>query len=314
MVLRNRYGISKITLGSVQLGLRYGINSSGQPTEDETLEILEYAFANGLNAIDTCPSYGDSERRIGKFIRGTDARALFVITKLEAQDFPEEIWGDRRALSEKIQRELDFSCWRLNLRTAPAYIVHFADEAFRDGGIILDELVKRKDHILAVGTSLYTGDELERCIDDERIDMVELPFSILDRRLLESGLLRRARERGLMVFARSVYLQGLVFMDPDRLPGNLGDAKEALDNVHHTAHSHRMSIGELCLRYVLSVNGVTSLIVGADNLEQLKENIRMASLGPLDKAILKEIEGLPQMPRKLIDIRSWGQRYDFTRS
>jgi len=50
-----------------------------------------------------------------------------------------------------------------------------------------------------------------------------------------------------------------------------------------------------------------------DSLKQLKENIRVASLGPLDKDILKRIEGLPQMPAELIDIRSWGQDYNFTK-
>lgn len=312
-MIRDKNGISKITLGSAQLGLNYGINSVGQPTEDEVFEILRYTSSNGVDAIDTSPIYGSSEKQIGKFIKGVNVQKIFVVTRLEAQEFPEEIWEDRQALFERVERELRQSCMNLGLMQIPAYILHFADQAFRDDGTVLDILVelKKQRFVKFIGTSLYTSDELERCIDDTRIDVVQVPFSILDRRLLESGFLNKAYRRGLVIFARSVFLQGLVFMD--RLPIELRNAKETLSGLHHLADSYGLSVNELCLRYVLSVNEISSIVVGVDNLKHVKENIRIASSGLLNKSILKEIERLPQMPPKLIDIRSWGRNYDFTR-
>ena len=58
-----KHGISKLTLGTAQLGFDYGINSQGQPTEQDSFQILKYAFANGINAIDTAPNYGHSQYR-----------------------------------------------------------------------------------------------------------------------------------------------------------------------------------------------------------------------------------------------------------
>ncbi len=310
-----RYGISKITLGTAQLGFNYGINNfQGQPTEEETYKILKYAFSNGINSIDTSPNYGNSERIIGKFLDKHLSWKITLITKLEAQNFPEKIWDDKKILRQRIEREFRLSCRNLNLKRIVIYMLHFADQAFKNNGIILDELMKlkKKGYVYHIGTSLYIGKELERCIDDKRIDVVQIPFSILDRRLLESGLLSKAGKRGLIIFARSVFLQGLVFMD--RLPVKLWNAREVIRKLYRLAYICDMSINELCLRYVLSVNEISSVVIGIDSLKQLKENIRIASLGSLDKNIMKEIEKLPQMPADLIDIRSWGQRFDFGRN
>lgn len=309
--------ISKITLGTAQLGLHYGINSVGQPTEDEAFEILKYAFANGLRAIDTSPIYGDSEKRIGKFIKEISNQEIFVITKLEAQEFPEEIWDNRKTLSKRIDKEFKLSRINLNLRRIPVYILHYAEQAFKNNGMVLDKLVemRKRGYIRFTGTSLYTGEELERCIDDERIDVVQIPFSILDRRLMESGLLNKAYKKGLIIFARSVFLQGLVFMD--RLPIGLSNARETISGLHYLTNRYDMSIAELCLRYALSVNEISSVVVGADSLKQMKENIesiKIASLSPFRKDILKEIGKLSQMPNELIDIRSWSPSYNFTRN
>lgn len=314
--MQNKYGFSKITLGTAQFGAKYGINSQGQPTEKEVFEILEYAYRNDIDAIDTSPNYGDSDKIIGKFL---DRHLYFswkvcLITKLEAQSFPDEIWKHKKILSQRVRQEIKSSCKNFNRERITVCIVHFADQAFKNNGILLDELTKLKNqgYIYFIGTSLYTADELERCIDDRRIEVVQLPFSILDRRLLESGLLRKAKERGLIIFARSVFLQGLVFMQ--QLPAELSNAKQTIDNLHRLTGVCDMIMSELCLRYVLSIKEISSIVIGVDNLEQLKENIRIASLGPLDKDVLKEIEKLPQMPADLIDIRSWGQRFDFTKN
>lgn len=306
--------ISKLTLGTAQLGFNYGVNNlQGQPTEKESHEILKYAFVNGINTIDTSPNYGNSERIIGQFIKQNKLWERFLITKLDAQEFPDELWDDESTLYRRTATELWSSCIRLGSVKVSAYILHFVDQAFKNNGMILDVLteLKKRHYVEFIGTSLYTTAELERCIDDKRIEVVQLPFSILDRRLLESGLLKKASERDLVIFARSVFLQGLVFMD--RLPVKLWSAREVIRKLYRLAYICHMSVNELCLRYVLSINEISSVVIGVDSLKQLKENIKVASLGPLDKDILKEIERLSQMPADLIDIRSWGQRFDFSK-
>jgi len=66
------YDISKYTLGTVQLGMEYGIaNKSGKPDMEKSFGIIQAAVDGGINSIDTALLYGDSEVVLGNFfLRG----------------------------------------------------------------------------------------------------------------------------------------------------------------------------------------------------------------------------------------------------
>ena len=60
--------VSKMSLGTVQFGLHYGIaNDVGKPPEEQSYEMLKAALDNGVTSIDTAHAYGDSEDIIGRF-------------------------------------------------------------------------------------------------------------------------------------------------------------------------------------------------------------------------------------------------------
>ena len=59
----------KLALGTVQFGLSYGVsNTHGKTTEQQALDILEYAWRSGINTLDTASGYGDSEKVIGRLV------------------------------------------------------------------------------------------------------------------------------------------------------------------------------------------------------------------------------------------------------
>ena len=80
--------ISKLILGTAQLGLKYGIaNINGKPDFKKSLNLLEFAWTNGINTFDTAPTYGNSEKILGKFIstKNKNEKKIFVIiTKLQS--------------------------------------------------------------------------------------------------------------------------------------------------------------------------------------------------------------------------------------
>ena len=74
--------ISAMTLGTVQLGLNYGINNkSGMPTEAKSFEILDTARESGVTVLDTSNDYGESEAVIGRYLRAYGDKPLSVCTK-----------------------------------------------------------------------------------------------------------------------------------------------------------------------------------------------------------------------------------------
>ena len=75
--------LSNMTLGTVQLGMNYGIaNTTGQPAEEESFAMLGAALKGGVSSIDTARVYGNSEDVIGHFFRQYDGELPFITTKV----------------------------------------------------------------------------------------------------------------------------------------------------------------------------------------------------------------------------------------
>ena len=54
--------MADLCLGTVQFGMKYGINNrQGQPSMNDSVEMIKYAVDNGVKYIDTARAYGDAE-------------------------------------------------------------------------------------------------------------------------------------------------------------------------------------------------------------------------------------------------------------
>ncbi len=302
----NDHKFSRFTIGTVQIGTTYGIDTLGKPSDKEAQSILKYSVDNGINVFDTGLDYGDSEELIGKFLSSHPKSDTSVVTKLECH-YDKDIWEKKEIISGKIREDFNLSRKKLGLDKIPVYLVHNAPAAFKNDGIVLDVLteIKSEGKIGSVGVSLYTGDELKRCIDDRRVEAVQIPFNILDRRLAASGLLDMAGNKGLPVFARSTYLQGLLLMEPERIPKYLNEAVGPVKELRSIAQESGRNVKELCLKYVLSVNGIDSIVVGINSVEQIKENIKVFDSGPLDKEIIEAVDKIPVPSEDILNPGNW---------
>ncbi len=78
--------LPRLTLGTVQLGMDYGIaNTAGKPDYEKSAGILDAALEGGINAFDTAAAYGDSEAVIGRYFWSMPEGAAkpIIITKLK---------------------------------------------------------------------------------------------------------------------------------------------------------------------------------------------------------------------------------------
>ena len=64
-------------MGTVQLGLDYGINKKKKPSKEESIKILECAYNNGIKIFDTAQAYGTAEEIIGEFIEKNKLKEIF---------------------------------------------------------------------------------------------------------------------------------------------------------------------------------------------------------------------------------------------
>src|SRR4051812_1623147 len=69
---RTGLNVSEISLGTVEIGLDYGLSADGQahrPQEPEVAQLLNRALDLGVNFLDTARAYGESEALIGRILR-----------------------------------------------------------------------------------------------------------------------------------------------------------------------------------------------------------------------------------------------------
>ena len=136
-------------------------------------------------------------------------------------------------------------------------------------------------------------------------EVVQIPANVLDRRFLK---LMTERTAGLRVFARSVYLQGLLLMPEERVPGHLRAVVPLCRALGRLAQDSGMGFAELCLRYLLSFPGVEGVLTGVDTVEQLKMNLRLAEKGALPTEVLKAVrEAVPELPEMIIRPSLWNR-------
>lgn len=96
-------------------------------------------------------------------------------------------------------------------------------------------------------------------------------------------------------------------MEPERIPKHLGEAVKFIEELRRIARISGRSIKELCLKYVLFINGIDSIVVGINSIEQIKENIKVFDSRPLKKETIKAIDRIPIPPEYILNPGMWGE-------
>jgi aryl-alcohol dehydrogenase-like predicted oxidoreductase len=122
-----------------------------------------------------------------------------------------------------------------------------------------------------IGVSVYTAEEIEVVMEALRPELIQVPVSVFDQRLLRSGHLRALKASGVEVHARSIFLQGLLLMEPEALPVGLERARAPLESFRALARSQSLTLVESALGFVLGLPEVDVAICGVNSSGHLGE-------------------------------------------
>ncbi|UQZ36963.1 aldo/keto reductase [Paenibacillus sp. PK3_47] len=299
---------SKLMLGTAQLGGKYGIaNIAGMPSFQKSCELIQYAAASGIRYLDTAPGYGDSERIIGNCLKRMELNSRpNIVTKLPSiQRLGLKTEEERKQF---VYSSIASSQKYLQLCALDTCLLHDpGDMYYQSGGIltILRELKEQKI-IHKLGVSVYDLQDIELFLDFDCFDCIQLPVNLFDQRLIGNGMLETLSKKGIEVFARSIYLQGLLLMDAANLPEPLKLAKVPLESLSEYSLETGISIKELSFLFVRDLPGISRIIVGCETIGQLRDNLRLMELPPLNQERMQEIRHLfADVPLKIIDPRMW---------
>ena len=264
----------KLALGTVQFGQSYGVaNKAGQVPDAEAKAILEYAASSGIGMLDTAIGYGDSEQRLGE-IGISDWQ---VVSKIPAVP---NVCGD---IGDWVSKSVQGSLQRLGIRRLYAVLLHKPQQLLgADGGQIYAGLqqLKQSGLVQRIGVSIYDPAELDELFRGFAFDVVQAPFNLLDRRLIDSGWMSRLAAKGAELHVRSIFLQGLLLMPPGDRPAKFNRWQEHWLAYSEWLRSCNLTPLQACVRYSLSFPEVARVIVGVDNLAQLRTIVEAID-GPL---------------------------------
>ncbi len=287
---------TRITLGTAQLGLRYGIaNRAGRPDDATAAALLDRAWDLGIRSFDTARAYGDAEERLGRWL-GRDHEGAVVISKLPRLD------GNR------IGRAFEDSEAALGKNRLGVYLAHATDDLADPAVADALRALKESGRIGAFGASVYTPEQAMRALDVAGVGAIQLPFSLFNQRMAESGVLRACATAGVTVFARSIFVQGLIFLDPAAVPDHLAGARGVLENFHALCAETKNDPLDLALAVVLAQPEVDSVVVGAETPDQI-EAIAKAAAKTVDRdqrdLIVRARALAADAPDDLFDPSTW---------
>ena len=272
----------KLALGTAQLGLPYGIaNQSGQVSREEACKILTFARENGIDTLDTAIAYGDSEACLG----AVGTQGFKIVTKLPG--LPDGVSD----LGAWVHDQVHASLQRLKVEAVYGLLLHRPQQLVgAQGRQMADALERLKADgiVLKIGASIYTPQELDAVTQAYVIDLVQVPFNIIDRRLVTTGWLHRLHDRGVEVHTRSAFLQGLLLIPRMAIPEKFGPWAAFFDRWHAWLQENRVTAAEACLAFVASQPLIDRVVIGVDSRAQLQGLLRAAG---------------KQLPQQLLDLR-----------
>jgi len=294
-----RCGNSGLLLPAISLGLWQNFGHS--TPIGKMREILRSAFNSGITHFDLAnnygPPYGAAEENFGRILN-TDFLSyrdeLIISTKAGYDMWPGPYgnWGSRKYLISSCEQSLK----RMGTNYVDIFYHHRPDP-----NTPLEETLLALDHLARQGKALYIGlsnynaaqtEEALQIFNELKTPFIinQPRFNMLDR-LVEQGLLHflKDKEIGLIAFSpleqgilTDKYLKGIPTGSRASNPEiNSLDAKgispkklEAVQTLNDLAKIRGQSLAQMALSWLLSHEGVTSVLVGASSVEQLQDNLR----------------------------------------
>ena len=251
--------MTRLGLGTVQFGQAYGVsNRRGQVTLDDARAILARAAQGGVTLLDTAANYGEAE----EVLAALDTTPFRIVTKtIHARHGVDAVVARARQSARVLK--------------ADTLLVHAAADLQEAALWPALQALKAEGVFRRIGISTYVADDPAALADRFRPDVMQLPFSLLDQRLLQDGTLARLRDRGVEVHARSIFLQGLLFLET--LPSKLQAAAPRLAAIKMQIAQAGSTPLAAALGFVLSRPEIAIALVGVTSPDELGEILAAAN-------------------------------------
>lgn len=309
-----RCGNSGILLPEISLGFWH--NFGDKSPLSKSMDMAHYAFDRGITHFDLAnnygPSYGSAEETFGLIMKKSFMPyrdELFISTKAGYDMWPGPYgnWGSRKYLISSLNQSLR----RMNLDYVDLFYSHRYDPETP-----LEETLQAMVDIVRQGKALYVGisrwpkEAAKTAYDylaahDVPCLIYQGYYNLFNRDIEKSGILQQAKDNGTGFIVFSPLAEGLLtdrylngvpedsriahggHLKKDALTEKTIERIKALNDI---ALQRGQSLAEMALAWILKDNKITSVIIGASSVEQLKMNLKSINSAPFSTEELNEIE------------------------
>jgi len=287
--------MNRFVLGTAQLGMAYGVaNSAGQPSFEEALRIVSYAFENDVRYFDTASGYGESEATLGRCFKQLGIeKEVNVISKIT------ELPGSLELLRTSIKESENKLC----IPKLKGLLFHREDTIKDWGNGDVEKVSPLIEEGLSLGVSIYHPEYALKALEIPELTKIQVPCNSLDRRLDQAGFFEKARRLGKEIYIRSIFLQGLLLMKKEEVPKGLSVAVPYLERLDVLSKELKISRKQLLVSYMKQRYPDCFLIFGTETLDQVQETMALYDA----ECVLpsSEMKGLGAVPEFLLSPALW---------
>ena len=288
--------VKKLSIGTAQWGSSYGVsNTRGQTCSNEVSKILSLADEKGISLIDTAAAYGNAEAILGQY----DLDSFSIVTKT--------LKIDKKTITkfdvDKLVKTFKSSLEKMNCVSCYGLLLHHKNDILKNGGEYIAEalnILKSDGYVKKIGVSIYDTKDIELVIDRLNPSIIQLPLNVFDQRVIHDGSLIEFKNNNVEIHARSIFLQGLLLMSPEKIPLFFEPWAKKLNQWREICNVSGMSYIEAALNFVIKQDLIDYCIVGVEDINQLRQCISV-----LNSKKIMNLDKLASTDDNLINPSNW---------
>lgn len=305
---RSGLNVSHLSLGTVSLGVNYGIDvpgDFGRPENSNVVSLMKYAADAGINLFDTAPAYGQSENHLGSALGSRSD--CYIATKVSIPKDHDGSMVHGQMLREATEASLKKSLKALRRSRLDLVQIHNATVELIEQGEMIEVLkeAQRAGKVHLLGASVYSEAEAMAVIESGSFDTLQVAYSILDQRMA-GRVFPAAKKAGVGIIVRSALLKGALTAKAQWLPEELSELRQKAENARDTlAGGSWQALPDIALRFCLSHPLVSTVLVGVRTIEELKSALAVTQTGPLPGDELSKAKSLALDNEYLLNPSHW---------
>ena len=258
----------KIALGTANFGQKYGLAGKIIKSDKKIKKIIQFANNSKIKLIDTSNNYGSSETLLGN----NNLKNFKIITKLKISNDEKKSNNLENIVFNKVEESL----LKLNIKKLYAILLHESNDLKsnkRHKLIKVLKKLKKRNLVSKIGISIYNPKELNFIWPFWKPDIVQCPFNILDRRIYESGWLKKLKKNKTEIHVRSIFLQGLLLQNEKSMPRKFKKWKNIFKKWNNYCKKENISKVQGCVNFIKSFKKISFVIIGFEDIKQVKNII-----------------------------------------